>query len=260
MTAFDDLVRVCRETPPSVGFVLGSGMGDVSGRVAPLLRVPFAEVPELPAATVVGHRGCFTLGDWAGRRVLLQEGRLHFYEGHSWDLVVRPVRTMAGLGVRRLVLTNAAGGIADALAPGSLMILRDQIDAQRPHWYRESPQASPYAPELRRRLRLTGPDVAEGVYLAVTGPSYETPAEIRAMRCCGADAVGMSTVREARAAVEAGMETAAVSVIANRAAGLSAGRGGVTPPLLSHHDVLTVVAAAAGRLADLLERFISVLE
>jgi purine-nucleoside phosphorylase len=255
-TAFADLARACREAPPLAGVVLGSGMGELSRRLTPLLRLPFADVPGLPAATVAGHRGCFALGDWAGRRVLLQEGRLHFYEGHPWDLVGRAVLTMASLGVRRLVLTNAAGGISDAPGPGGLLILRDQIDAQRPHWYRAPPPPSPYSPDLRERLRRAAADLGqttpEGVYLAVTGPSYETPAEIRAMRTWGADAVGMSTVREARAAVEAGLEVAAVSVIANHAAGLSA-------QPLSHQEVLAVVSAAAGHLADLLERFLCLL-
>jgi len=252
--AFDALVQACRETPPAVAVVLGSGMGEVSGRAAPLLRVPFAEAPGLPAATVAGHRGCFTLAEWAGRRVLFQEGRLHFYEGHPWELVTLPVRTLAALGVRRLVLTNAAGGVAAALAPGALLILRDQIDAQIQHWYRQAPPPSPYTPALRERLRRAavslGAEAPEGVYLGVTGPNYETLAEVRAMRSWGADAVGMSTVREARVAADLGLEVAAVSVIANRAADLSA-------EPLSHQEVLAVVSAAAGRLAELLERFLA---
>ena len=252
---FDVLADRCRETPPRVVFVLGSGMGHVADRLHDALSVPFAEIPGLPAASVLGHKGCVTLGDWAGRRVLLFEGRLHYYEGHPWDVVVRPIQVAASLGVRTAVLTNAAGGIANALGPGSLMAIRDHIEWTRSFFWRHAgPDArpSPYSPRLLQVLTRTAKalncDLHEGIYTAVTGPCYETPAEIRAMKAWGGDAVGMSTAREIQAGHDAGLECAAVSLITNRAAGLSA-------EPLNHEEVLAIAAAQGSRLADLLERF-----
>jgi purine-nucleoside phosphorylase len=231
-------------------------MGQAAVRVRAATTLPFTEFPGLAAASTAGHPGAVTLGDWAGVRVLVFHGRLHFYEGHSWDVVTAPVRAAAALGARVLVLTNAAGGIADELDPGSLMAVRDHLD-----WTQAAPRrtlgpgglaGSPPSPYSSRVLGLMisaseaeGLRLSRGVYAAVTGPCYETPAEIRALRNCGADAVGMSTAREAQAAADAGMEVAAVSLIANRAAGLA-------PSPLAHADVLAAAAAAAGRLADLL--------
>ena len=135
--AFSALLEAVRAEPPAVAFVLGSGMGGVSDRVAPTLRVPFVEVPGLPQTSVVGHQGRLTLGDWAGKRVLVCEGRLHYYEGHSWEIVTLPVRTAVVLGARAAVLTNAAGGIGDALSPGSLMAITDHMECNRPYWWRQ---------------------------------------------------------------------------------------------------------------------------
>src|SRR5262249_24651961 len=202
-------------------------------------------------------------GDWAGRRVLIFEGRLHFYEGHPWSAVVQPVVVAHALGARRLLLTNAAGGIHDALLPGSLMTLRDHIEWTRPYcWRQPGPGAlgparpSPYTPRLRELLaqaaREQRTELHEGVYGMDTGPSYETPAEIRALKVWGADAVGMSTAREAQQGHDQGMECAAVSCITNRAAGLSC-----SP--INHEEVLTTVATQATRLADLIERFLQLL-
>jgi purine-nucleoside phosphorylase len=254
---FAALAEAARSAPPEVAVVLGSGMGPVARRVGFLLSASFAEVPGLAASSVPGHTGRLSLGDWAGRRVLLFEGRLHRYEGHPWDSVIRPVQLAHSLGARVLLLTNAAGGIHEALAPGSLMALRDNVEWTRPYcWRLPGPgglgpaRPSPYAERLRELLARVawerGIALHEGVYGAVTGPSYETPAEIRALRTWGADAVGMSTAREAQAAADLGMECAAVSCITNRAAGLSAGP-------IHHNEVLATAAAQAERLADLLE-------
>lgn len=254
---FADLGAACRDRPPELALVLGSGLGAVAARVQSILSVPFAAVPGLPAVTVPGHRGCFTLGDWVGRRVLLLEGRLHYYEGHSWDIVVRPVQTAAALGAGRILLTNAAGGITAGLGPGRLMLLRDQLDWTGPDRWRSRLSGlappSPYSTEMRIEIvkvaNKIGIDLAEGVYAAVTGPCYETPAEIRALRSCGADAVGMSTAREALAAQAAGMECSAISLITNHAAG-------ITGEALDHHEVLAMAQATATRLADLIEGFL----
>lgn len=238
-------------------------MGGVARGLRAACTVPFAAVPGLGAASVEGHRGCLTLGEWAGKRVLLFEGRLHYYEGHPWERVVLPVRTAAALGARVLLLTNAAGGIHDALGPGSLMAIQDHIEWTRPYAWRlpgpggiGPPRPSPYAARLLGVLARAAGELSMelhgGVYAAVSGPCFETPAEIRALRACGADAVGMSTAREIQAGLEAGMECAALSCITNRAAGLSAGP-------LDHKEVLLTAAAQSERLTDLLERFLRLL-
>lgn len=254
--AFAAFTAECQAQPPEIALVLGSGLGVVAERVHRLAGIPFGAVPGMSGTTVAGHRGRITLGEWVGQRVLLCEGRLHFYEGHAWEEVVRPVRTLAALGARRLVLTNAAGGIRDDLAPGSLMALTDHLDCTRTYFWRESgtAQASLYSGPMRHGIvdagRALGIDVRQGVYAQVTGPCYETPAEIRALRTWEADAVGMSTGREAEAAQAAGMECAALSCITNRAAGLVS-----TPP--SHEEVMATASAQGQRLADLLERWLT---
>jgi purine-nucleoside phosphorylase len=257
---FPDLVTAAQQARPEVALVLGSGLGPVARRLTATHTLPFAEVPGLPAAGVAGHRGCLTLGEWVGRRVLVFEGRVHHYEGHSWREVTAPVRTAAFLGARVLVLTNAAGGIRDDLAPGSLMAIRDHIDWARPYCWRESgpgalgpPRPSLYSSRLIELLHQAtarlGTPLAEGVYAQVTGPCYETPAEIRALRAWGADAVGMSTAREIQAGHDLGLECAAISCITNRAAGLSGAP-------LTHEEVLAGAAAQSERLAALLEEFL----
>ena len=250
--AFAEAARAAR---PAVAVVLGSGMGPVARWLRGACAVPFAEVPGLPAAAVAGHRGRLTLGEWAGRSVLVFEGRVHFYEGHPWRTVTAPVRAAAFLGVRALLLTNAAGGIRDDLDSGTLMAVRDHVEWTRPYCWRppEPPRPSPYAPRLLRLLdesaAASGVPLPSGVYAMMTGPCYETPAEVRARARLGADAVGMSTAAEAVAGAEVGLECAAVSCITNRAAGLGGGP-------LNHEEVLTAAARQSERLADLLEELL----
>jgi purine-nucleoside phosphorylase len=240
----------CRPAP-EVFIVLGSGMGDIASRVKAAACLSFADIPGLPSSSVQGHRGRLTLGEWAGRRVLVAEGRLHFYEGHSWDVVVRPIRLSAQLGVRCAILTNAAGGIRDDLGPGFLLPIRDHLEWNRPNPWRQPRQASPYSSRLVEAVcqagKSMGLTLSPGVYAAVTGPSYETPAEIRALRTAGADAVGMSTSREILAGAEAGLECGAISLITNRAAGLATAA-------LDHAEVLAAASAAAQRLGELVEQ------
>ena len=260
---FAALAAGARRARPEVALVLGSGLGAVARRLRRPQSVPFAEVPGLPAAAVAGHQGCLTLGDWAGRPVLVFQGRVHYYEGHAWRDVIAPVRTAASLGARVLVLTNAAGGIAEALTPGSLMAVRDHIDWARPYCWRQPgpgalgpPRPPPYSPRLLgllgRAAHRRGAGLHEGVYAMVTGPCYETPAEVRALRAWGADAVGMSTAAEVQAGHDAGLECAALSCITNPAAGLKGAP-------LTHEEVLTTAAAQSDRLADLLEEFLRLL-
>lgn len=259
----DLLIRAAAETPPEIAVVLGSGMSPLAGRIRKVCSFSFLDVPGLAAPTVESHKGAISLGHWAGKRVLAFEGRLHFYEGNPWRRIERSVQIAASLGVRQLLLTNTAGGIHAFLATGSLMAVRDHIEWTRPNcWRQPGPggvgpeRPSPYAPRLLRLLDVSarGLDMRlqQGIYAAVTGPNYETPAEVRALKAWGADAVGMSTTREARAGFRAGLECAALSCITNRAAGLSAGP-------IHHEEVLTNAAALAGRLGELIEAFLRLL-
>jgi purine-nucleoside phosphorylase len=257
---FAAFAAAARAAGPAAALVLGSGMGAAARRLSDACAVPFAEVPGMPAAGVVGHAGRLTLGEWAGRRVLVFEGRAHFYEGHPWSAVTAAAGVAASLGARVLLLTNAAGGIRADLGPGSLMAISDHIEWTRPYCWRlpgpgalGPPRPSPYSPRLLGLLSeaadAAGVALARGVYAMVTGPCYETPAEIRALRAWRADAVGMSTAREVQAGCDAGLECAAVSCITNRAAGLGDGP-------LSHEEVLTTAAAQGERLGELLEQFV----
>jgi purine-nucleoside phosphorylase len=262
--AFRAFTEAARQPPPNVALVLGSGMSHLARRVQVAARVPFADVPGLTAPTVAGHGGCLTLGDWAGKRVLLFEGRLHYYEGHPWERVARPVQVAHALGAHVLLMTNAAGGIHESLGPGSLMAIRDHIEWTRPYcWRHPGPSGlgperpSPYSGRLRELLlqaaKGLGIELHEGIYAALTGPCYETPAEIRALRAWGADAVGMSTAREVQQGFELGMACAAVSCITNKAAGLSTGT-------INHEEVLTTANAQGERLTALLERLLVLLQ
>jgi purine-nucleoside phosphorylase len=261
--SFAALTTAAVERPPVVALGLGSGLGPVIAGLKRQHAVPFGEVPGLTASTVIGHRGAISYGDWLGRAVLVFEGRLHYYEGHPWEKVTALVRIAAELGARVLVLTNAAGGIRDDLTPGCLMAIRDHIEWTRPYCWREpGPGAlgparpSPYSSRLLDLLddaaRKTSVTLARGVYAALTGPCYETPAEIRALRTWGADAVGMSTAREIQTGRDLGMECAAISCITNKAAGLSAAT-------LNHEEVLHTAAAQADRLRALLEAFLALI-
>lgn len=260
-SSFAEFAAAVRAARPEVALVLGSGMGSVVRRVEPIQTIPFGAIPGMAATTVAGHSGRLTFGRWAERRVLLFEGRLHYYEGHPWDKVIVPVQTAAALGAKVLLLTNAAGGIHAALGPGNLMIVNDHIEWTRPYcWRLPGPggigpvRPSPYSRRLvdllARASQGMGADLLQGVYAQLTGPCYETPAEIRALRAWGADAVGMSTAREIQTGADAGMECAAISCITNKAAGLSGAP-------LNHEEVLTTAAAQSKRLAELFERFLT---
>jgi len=258
---FNHLLEAARAAPPVVAIVLGSGMGAAAARLDAIVSLPFADVPGLEATGVSGHRGSLRLGDWVGSRVLVFEGRCHFYESGCWRTVTAAVQAAHFLGARVLLLTNAAGGIRGDLAPGTLMALRAHIDWTQPNAWRAraaaEEAASPYAARLRSLMHeaawAKGIQLAEGVYAAVTGPCYETPAEVRALQIAGADAVGMSTVHEARAGQQLGMECAALSLITNRAAGLADGP-------IHHGEVVATAAAAIDRLAVLIEAFLDRLD
>lgn len=259
-SALDELLDQARRTPPRVALILGSGLGPAADRMENTVAVPFSAWADCGVPTVPGHLGAIKLGQWGETTVLVLQGRLHYYEGFSWQQVVRPVELAGRLGVRFLLATNAVGGIHDALGPGRLMIARDHFEWLCPFGWREPGpggigpvRASPYSTRLRSLLRHAGEragiDLFEGIYAAVTGPNYETAAEVRALRACGADAVGMSTTREIAAAQSLGLECAAISCVANRAAGLSSAA-------IHHDDVLATAAKSCTSLRALLDSFL----
>jgi purine-nucleoside phosphorylase len=248
---------------PEIFLVLGSGLGGMADGLDDPTIVPFQDLPGFPGAGVEGHQGRYLAAEVEGRRVLMQAGRFHFYEGYDPELVTAPVRLAGELGVRAVVLTNAAGGINRRFAPGDLMLLDDHINLQ---W--RSPLAgpvaegeerfpdmsSPYDPDLQElALRTAGKlgiSLKRGVYVAVPGPSYETPAEIRMLGRLGGDAVGMSTVPEVIAARARGTPVMAISLITNMAAGMS-----LEP--LSHEEVLEEGRKAGSRMERLMRGVIS---
>ncbi|MCU0722027.1 MAG: purine-nucleoside phosphorylase [Planctomycetes bacterium] len=248
---------------PEAAVVLGSGLSGIADRVEGAIEIPYRDVPHFPLPSVAGHEGALVLGRLRGRDVALLRGRVHFYEGVPLSQVAFPVRVLALLGVRTLVLTNAAGAVAGRLRAGDLMLISDHLnllgasplagpnlDAIGPRFPDMSEVYDAGLRDLARRCagRL-GIPLAEGVYAAMPGPSYETPAEVRMLRTLGADAVGMSTVPEAVAARHAGIRVLGFSMISNLAAGLSA-----RP--LSHEEVLATGAEAGKRLGALIEEVV----
>jgi purine-nucleoside phosphorylase len=247
---------------PACAVVLGSGLGALADDLADARRVPFAEVPGFPEATVAGHAGALLAGTLGGREVLLLAGRFHLYEGHPAALAAFPVRVLHALGARTVFVSNAAGGLRRTFAPGDLMIIADHLNLMF-----RSPLVGPaqegdarfpdmsaaYDPALRAVLReaahAAGVAVQEGVYAGLLGPSYETPAEVRMLERLGADAVGMSTVPEVIAARAMGMRVAGVSCITNLASGIGSGA-------LAHAEVLDVGRNAAGRFRALVTEFV----
>jgi len=243
---------------PRIAVVLGSGQGAFVERLADPASLPWREIPGFPSAGVAGHRGELVVARAGQTWLLCQSGRVHGYEGFPPDAVALAVRVFAGLGVRSLILTNAAGGIRRGLRPGALLLLADQINLSfrnpligpvLPGETRFPDMSGPYDPELRALAREVARaeaiDLEEGVYAGVPGPSYETPAEIRMLDRLGADAVGMSTVAEVVAARANGLRCLGISTITNLAAGLGSAR-------LSHDEVIRASGEAAERLGRLL--------
>lgn len=248
------------EAPIDVGFILGSGWGDVLEAEELHARVPYGELEGFGASTVYGHQGELLLMTLGGKRVAVFSGRRHFYEGCEMSQVIYPVELLRCLKVKTLLITNAAGGLNEGYAPGDFMVLSDHINLtcvnplrgpHRKEWGERFPDMTQvYDGALSERLfTLAGERVHRGIYVYSTGPSFETPAEVRAYRLLGGDAVGMSTVPEAVLAHAMGMRVVGLSCIANAAAGLS-----VKP--LCHEDVMRESEAAKPRMARLLLAFV----
>lgn len=248
---------------PEIGIILGSGLGEFVKDIQVEISIPFREIPNFGTVSVEGHSGNLIFGTIAGKRIVALQGRLHFYEGHSMDTVVFPTRIMALLGVQKLILTNSAGGLADGMSSGDFMIIEDHIN-----FFGTNPLMGPNIKELGPRF----PDMTEaydkkmsailesifkekgiryhkGIYAGVTGPTYETPAEVRFFKFIGCSAVGMSTVPETIAANHLGLRVAALSCITNLAAGLSAHK-------LAHQEVTDTAKRVEKDFSNVVRTFI----
>ena len=249
---------------PRIGAVLGSGLGAFGDSLEGLIKAPYADIPHMPSAAVVGHAGNLCLGKVGEAPVACLQGRVHAYEGHALDRLVFGVRLLAALGCRAVVLTNAAGAVNRGLSPGDLMLIVDHLNLMG-----RSPLVGPndglgprfpdmttaYDLALRRDAKRaaveTGVELKQGVYAAMLGPSYETPAEVRMVRTLGADAVGMSTVPEVIALRHRGVRVGAMSCITNLAAGLS-------DHPLDHAEVEETARVSRARFVKLLSRWIEI--
>lgn len=251
---------------PEVLMILGSGLGFLAQELDDPICIPYETVPHMRPSTAPGHSGQFVFGTLEGKPVAIMQGRLHYYEGYSFPEVTFPVRVLRLLGVQTLIVTNAAGCVNQAWTAGTLMLISDHIKLcldsplrgeNLPQFGPRFPDASAiYTPAYRKLAQQAakelGIDLKEGVYCYLPGPQYETPAEIRAIRCLGADAVGMSTVPEAIVARHCGMDVLGISLLTNMAAGI------LDQPLCEG-EVLAAAGAAAGRFSTLIRRCLTAL-
>lgn len=219
---------------PEIGIILGSGLGDLANIVEEKIIIKYSEVPNMPVSTVAGHAGQFVVGKLKGKTVIMMQGRFHYYEGNPMELLALPIYIMKNIGVKNVIVTNAAGGVNTSFVPGDLMIIKDHINFvfNNPLIGKNYEELGPrfpdmsaaYDKELIKLAKEVSEDlsigVKEGVYLMMTGPNYETPAEIRMARLLGGDAVGMSTVPEATVASHCKLRTLGISCITNMAAGM----------------------------------------
>lgn len=257
-TAAAHIAKRLGRAVPDAAVILGSGLGGLAERLTDVERVPFADIPGFPSATVAGHAGLLLAGRLAGRRVLALAGRFHMYEGHAAALAAFPTRVLHALGARTLIVSNAAGGIRRSLRPGDLMLIRDHLN-----FMFRNPLIGPIAEGETRFPDMSAPydsalctlalevarnsaiALAEGVYCGLLGPAYETPAEVRMLDYLGADAVGMSTVPEVIVARSLGMRVLGISCVTNMACGLT-----TTP--ITHTEVIETTAKAAASFERLI--------
>ena len=252
--------------PIEVGLVLGSGLGDMAQEIKNPVMISYRDIPNFPVSTVAGHAGRLVIGELQGKNVLCMQGRFHFYEGYSMDLVVFPIQVMKMLGIEYLILTNAAGCVNVNWKPGTLMMIKDHIKLaaecpMRGHNEEELglrffDMSRAYDPDLQKIVRKVaeknGLPIKEGVYMFFAGPNFETPAEVRAARILGADAVGMSTVPEAIAAAHCGLRTIGISCMTNMAAGI------LDQPL-GHEEVMETGIRVKGEFSALIRGIVSAL-
>ena len=246
-----------------IGIILGSGLGTLGEKIENPQFIDYADIPSFPVSTAPGHVGRFVFGTLNGKNVMCMQGRIHLYEGYPVESVVMPIRVMKMMGVKTLIVTNAAGGINENFDVGDIMVISDHINFTGRNCLigknddrfgcRFPDMSFGYSPELSRvafncakRLNMK---LQKGVYIGCTGPSYETPAEIRAFRIMGADAVGMSTVQEVIAANHCGINVLGFSLISNKAAGLSGER-------LTEEEVLTIGRQKSGEMQTLITEIV----
>ena len=251
---------------PSIGLILGSGLGDFADTLEDAIRIPYGEIPNFPVPTVPGHSGAMVFGKKCGQTVVVLQGRIHYYEGLPQKEITLPIRVLAALGVKTVVLTNACGGVNLSFKPGDLMLISDHInfsgsnpliganlDAFGPRFpdmsdlYTASIRAA-----IKEKAAAAGIQLQEGVYAMYSGPNYETPAEIRMFRIMGADTVGMSTVPEALVAGHCGLQVVGISCITNMAAG-------ILPVKLSHAEVMETADLVHDKFQKLLDILLTVL-
>ena len=261
-----DYIRSCTTLRPTIGLVLGSGLGDYADTLEDARRIPYSQIPNFPVPSIPGHAGALVFGRKCGQEVVVMQGRIHYYEGLPQQEITLPIRVLAALGIRTVMLTNACGGVNLSFAPGDLMLISDHInfsganpligpnlDAFGPRFpdmsdlYTASLRAA-----IRGKAREAGIALQEGVYAMYSGPNYETPAEIRMFRALGADTVGMSTVPEALVAGHCGMQVVGISCVTNMAAG-------VLPVKLSHTEVMETAALVHDKFQNLLDIVLTVL-
>ena len=255
------VLAVCGKA--DIGVILGSGLGDYAEALEDAVKLPYSEIPGFPRSTVAGHAGMWCCGTLYGKRVVMMQGRFHYYEGYGMKDVTLPVRVMQKIGVKTLIVTNAAGGVNLGYHPGELMVIGDifSMTAQNPLIGPNLDAFGPRFPDMScafdKELRALAHECAneqgfalrEGVYAQMTGPTYETPAEIRMLRTLGADAVGMSTVPEVIVARHGGMRVLGISCISNMAAGI------LDQPL-NHAEVTETANRVKGQFRNLLDRII----
>ena len=253
-----DYIKTKTDASPKIGIVLGSGLGVYVERIQDPTVIPYEDIPGFPQTSVEGHDGKLIIGKTEGVDVAVFQGRFHFYEGHALEDVVMPVRVLSMLGVEKLILTNASGGINESYAPGDLVCITDHINMTGnnpligPNYAELGPRfpdmTRAYDPELREMIhnaaKNIGIDLKNGIYAGVLGPTYETPAEIKMLKTIGGDLVGMSTVPEAIAAHHAGLRVTGIACVTNMAAGIGGEK-------LTHEDVKLVAQKAMQKFSDL---------
>ena len=242
---------------PQIGVILGSGLGGLTDQIENSVSIRYADIPHFPVSSVDGHRGEVLLGDLCGANLFALSGRVHYYEGYTMQQVVFPIQVMAAVGVQTVIITNSAGAINESYKPGEIVSIRDHINLMGDNPLIGTAKflnlTEAYNSELRKLARETagrqGISLRAGVYAAYSGPSYETPAEIRAMHTMGADLVGMSTIPEVIMANSLGMKVLGLSLITNMAAGIS-------PKSLSHLDVIKTSKKASAKFSGLVRGII----
>lgn len=259
-----DYIKSKLNFQPEIGVILGSGLGDMADTVEERTVIKYSEVPNLPVSTVQGHAGQFVVGKLNGKNVIMMQGRFHYYEGYDISTLTLPIYIMKNLGVKSLIVTNAAGGVNTSFVPGDLMIINDHINfcGNSPLIGKNDDKIGPRFPDMSEAYSKDYVKLAhevsndlnlklqEGVYMMFSGPTYETPSEVRMARILGADAVGMSTVPEAIAASHCGIKTLGISCITNMAAGI------LDQPL-NHEEVIETSAKVKSQFVKLVKEIIA---